>query len=166
MRILYVIRHAKSSWDDLTASDVARTLNARGLRDAPMMGKRLKERAVYPQLMLTSHAIRAKLTCELIADSMGCGQHLIKVDRRMYHASEEELISIVRKIHDTVDTAWIFGHNPGLTDFVNLFLTQENQIENIPTCGVVAFRFSTHDWKSISIENSSLIFFDYPKKTA
>jgi len=163
MKTLILVRHAKSSWDDPMLDDVDRPLNDRGKRDAPRMGKRLKEKDLHPQLMLTSHARRAYSTCKRIAEVLGYAKDRIKTDQRLYHAGEEQLLHVVQALPERHDVVMIFGHNPGMTDFANMLLIKEKPIKNIPTCGVVAVRFDAERWPDAATSNASFIFFDFPK---
>ena len=164
MKTLYLIRHAKSSWDDIDLSDIDRPLNDRGKKDAPKMGKRLKERDIFPDVMLSSPAKRALETCKVIAKALGFPEESIRTDKRLYHASEDLLLKVVQEIkdrHDTEEVIMIFGHNPGLTDFANSLLSET--IDNIPTCGVVASTVHATSWKETAFGGGELIFFDFPK---
>ncbi len=67
MKTLIIVRHAKSSWDNPDLKDIERPLNDRGEKDAPKMAKRLKEREITPDLLLSSPAVRAIETCRHIA---------------------------------------------------------------------------------------------------
>lgn len=163
MKTLYLIRHAKSSWDDPYQKDLERPLNKRGLRDAPAMGKKLKEKEIHPDLMLTSPAQRALTTCKLIADIIGYSPDNISIDKNLYHASEDQILSVVHKLNDKNDEVIIFSHNPGITDFVNNLAADPPITDNIPTCGVVAFKISIDSWKDVSWKKGELKFFDYPK---
>jgi phosphohistidine phosphatase len=162
MKTLYVIRHAKSSWDDSDLSDIDRPLNERGKRDAPRMGKRLKEKEISPGLILSSPARRAYSTAKRIGEVLNYKKENIKLDKALYHASDDKILEVVRKISDKYDVVLLFGHNPGLTDFVNLLSDPRDFIENVPTCGVVGFEFRT-GWTEVSRENSKRLFFDFPK---
>lgn len=161
MKTLYLIRHAKSSWDDLSLDDSDRPLNERGERDAPRMGKRLKERNVVPDLMITSPAKRALSTCNKIAKILNYPKEAVKVEPKLYHASEDQFLRIVHSINNKHDTVLLFGHNPGLTDFVNKLTG--GYIQNIPTCGVAACSFKTETWNEIGWKKATLEFFDFPK---
>jgi len=158
---LYIIRHAKSSWDDPLLDDFARPLNERGKRDAPRMGKRLKEKKIVADLMLTSPARRALATCKRIAEVLGYGEDKIKTERNLYHASEAQMLEVVQGIKDKHDVVMIFGHNPGLTAFVNELGKQ--LFDNVPTCGIAAYEFDVTSWKEITFGKGKLLFFDYPK---
>lgn len=162
MKTLYVIRHAKSSWDDMTIDDFDRPLNDRGKTDAPRMGKRLKEKNIYPGLLLSSPAKRALSTAKRISEALGYSKENIKTDRALYHAGSTQIFSVIKLLPDKFDTVMIFGHNPGLTDFVN-DVGRSIDIDNIPTCGVVAFEFNIDSWKELREGLGTLLFFDYPK---
>lgn len=165
MKTLYVIRHAKSSWEDESLSDFDRPLNERGKRDAPVMGKRLRDRGVVPHLLLSSPAKRAFSTAKRIAKALGYPKDKIKTDRRLYHADSEMIVSVLRNIKNKHDVVFMFGHNPGLTDFVNLMMKERAFIDNVPTCGIVAFEFTIEDWKELTRKTGKMLFFDYPKNS-
>ena len=164
MKTLYLVRHAKSSWDDLDLTDIERPLNERGKKDVPRMGKRLKEKKIFPDIMLSSPATRALETCKVIAKTLGFAEGKIKTDKRLYHADEDQLLKIIQGIKDQNDDeelVMIFGHNPGLTVFANLLLKEH--IENIPTCGVVGSVVSVKSWKETKFGSGEMKFFDFPK---
>ncbi len=162
MKTIYVIRHAKSSWDDISVADINRPLNERGNHDAPYMGKRLKERRVVPDLLISSTAKRALDTSEKIGAILNYAKEKIKTYRDLYHAEDESILRVVKTINAKHDTVLIFGHNPGLTDFVNR-LTNTN-IDNIPTCGIVACTLNVNSWEDTDWGKGEVAFFDYPKK--
>lgn len=166
MKKLVLVRHAKSSWDNPEMNDFDRPLNERGVKNAPRMGKRLKEKGIVPDLMLSSPAVRALVTCQEIAKKLGYADEKIKTDKRIYHASEDQLLAVVKELkdHDKDDeeVVMIFGHNPGLTDFANALLDED--IENIPTCGVIVATLDIDHWKDAHFGCGELDFFDYPKR--
>jgi phosphohistidine phosphatase len=162
MKTLYIIRHAKSSWDDIGLADFDRPLNERGKTDAPRMGKRLKEKNIHPELMLSSPAKRALSTCKKIAEVLHYPESSIKTDRKLYHASPEEIFEVLRSIKNQVNNVMLFGHNPGLTEFVNE-ITDDFSLNNLPTCGVVALSFDMRTWKELQHSSGKLLFYDYPK---
>lgn len=162
MKALYLIRHAKSSWDNPGLSDFDRPLNDRGQRDAPRMGKQLKEREVAPDLMLSSPAKRAITTCKEIAKILGYEKDRIKTDKRIYHADEEELLQVLSELSENQEVVVLVGHNPGFTNFANSLFKEH--IMNIPTCGIVAGKLKIKSWKEIKAGCGKLEFFDFPKK--
>jgi len=163
VKTLYIIRHAKSSWDATDVDDFERPLNERGKRDAPRMGKRLKEKDIHPHLMLSSPAKRALSTGRRIAKILKYPKENILTDRRLYHADEETILSVVQGLKDHHNTVILLSHNPGLTDFVNTLMNGELDIDNVPTCGIVAFELNVDAWKDITWGKGKMLFFDYPK---
>jgi len=126
------------------------------------MGKRLKHRNVLPDLLLSSPAERALTTCYEIAAEIGYPKSKVKTDKKLYHAEDTEILHIIQSLDNTYSCVWIFGHNPGLTDFVNLLAHAD--IDNVPTCGVVACSLNVQSWDEAGKEKGSVIFFDYPKR--
>ena len=161
-RTLYLVRHAKSSWDNPALDDFDRPLNERGKRDAPKMAKRMKERELAPDLLYSSPAKRAHKTCLEFATVLGIPDAAILTDKDLYHADEETLLCKIRQLKKKNDEVMLFGHNPGLTGFANL-LTAE-WIDNIPTTGVIGIRFKVDSWKDIAPGTGKILFFDFPKK--
>lgn len=156
------MRHAKSSWDDPSLDDFSRPLNDRGEKDAPRMGKRLKEREITADLMISSPAKRAFKTCKEVAKVLGYPADKIKSEKKLYHADEDSILSILKSIKDPNDVVMIFGHNPGLTEFANYLLNET--IMNIPTAGVVAGKLNIESWKDVKSGCGEMLFFDFPKK--
>lgn len=163
MKTLHIIRHAKSSWDDTELSDFDRPLNERGKRDAPRMGKRLKEKSIYPGVIISSPAKRALSTAKRISKVLDYDKDKIKTTRQLYHADEQTTLSVIHQVKDKFDHVFIIGHNPGLTDFVNTLRDDEMDLDNLPTCGVVAFTLPVERWQDITWGSGKIIFFDYPK---
>jgi len=168
MKTLYLLRHAKSSWDDPELSDFDRPLNNRGLKDAPRMGKRLKEKRVTPDIMITSPAERALATCKEIARVLGFAEEKIITDRRLYHANEDQILKVIKELkdspRDSEEIVMLFGHNPGLTEFANSLLNET--IDNIPTTGVVAATLNVNKWQEVRFGCGVMEFFDFPKRSS
>jgi len=162
MKTLFIIRHAKSSWDDSVRSDFDRTLNKRGERDAPLMGMVLKQKAIMPDLIISSSAKRAKKTSLIISGQIGYKDSNIVFEKDLYLASTSEILEIIENVDDKVEVLFVFGHNPGMTDFINQFCKE--RISNLPTTGVFSMEFDMSDWKSIKSNSAQNCFFDYPKK--
>src|SRR6188474_1511952 len=118
VKTLLVLRHAKSSWDDQNLDDHDRPLNARGERDAPRMGRLARKKRLSVELIISSDALRARLTAEAVADAIGYGGQIL-LDPRLYHASAADILAVLRSaVDDNVTTVMIVGHNPGLEDLV------------------------------------------------
>src|SRR6202045_3243810 len=116
MKTLFLIRHAKSSRDDTALPDKDRSLNDRGRRDAPKMGKKLAKRDVTPDLILSSPARRALTTAEIIAKKLDYKPKDIVVVDRLYAGAVHGLLDVVHKLGDKLERVMLFGHNPELTE--------------------------------------------------
>ena len=162
MKTIWLIRHAKSSWKDLSLSDFDRPLNSRGKRDAPFMGKRLHSLGFMPDNVFSSPVKRARLTAMEICKAIHFPVNDIIWEQMIYGASSLSLLSLINKLNDGIQAVCIFGHNPTLTDFSN-YLSGEN-IYNIPTCGIVEISFETDHWSEISRDLGKLESFDYRKR--
>ncbi|MEH0155506.1 histidine phosphatase family protein [Limibacter armeniacum] len=159
MKTLYLVRHAKSSWDHPELSDFDRPLNKRGLKAAPLMGKVLHEKGVIPQQVISSSAKRAKETAITIVKEIGLNPDNIIYADKIYEASTNTLLTLIKSCDDKVTSLMLFGHNPTFTDLANV-LTDE-YIDNIPTAGIVGISFDTDHWKEA--KKGKLLFFDFPK---
>jgi len=162
MKKLYIIRHSKSSWNSSAKSDFHRPLNKRGLRDAPLMGKVLKNKAVMPELILSSSAKRAKKTAIFLSQELGYDKDKIVFDADLYLSSVEEILDIISCVDSDINTIFVIAHNPGLTNFVNVFC--EQKIDNLPTTGVYEMEFDVSLWKDIKSNKAKNCYFDYPKR--
>jgi len=162
MKTLYLVRHAKSSWDFPELADIDRPLNSRGAKNAPQMGKRLGSKGIKVDLLLSSPANRAFTTACEIAKQIGYPADSVQSSRDVYHADEKQLLGIVQQQDDKHSSLMLFGHNPGFTWFSNS-LTGE-YIDNIPTAGIVAIIFDCDSWRDVKPGQGKLDFFDYPKK--
>jgi len=163
MKILYIVRHAKSSWNFYDLEDIDRPLNSRGKRNAPEMGRRLANKSIKPDLLISSPAKRARSTAKKIAKMIQYPKNRIVVENKLYHGMEDDIIQVISNTPNKFNEIMIFGHNPGFTYLANSF--SGAHIYNIPTCGIVAISFNTDQWKNISTTPGELIFFDYPKKS-
>ncbi len=116
-----------------------RPLNDRGRKDAPEMGRRLREGGVQPDLIVSSPAKRAIKTARLIAGEFDFPEADILEAAGIYAAAADELLKLIRRLPEEKRDVMLVGHNPGLTDWQTFF--SGPVIENIPTCGVVRLAF-------------------------
>ena len=162
MKSIFIARHAKSSWKHFELEDHERPLNKRGKRDAPFMGAILAQKKIMPDLILSSHAQRAKLTAEAFAESLGFPVENILWSEELYLAPASDLVKFVQKTDNSVESILLVGHNPGLTSFANYLV--HTKLDNIPTCGILGVNFSFDEWSQIAESSGEVIFYEYPKK--
>jgi phosphohistidine phosphatase len=146
----------------MSLDDHDRPLNKRGHHAAPLMGARMKQKNLYPDLMITSTARRAQDTCSYIAGELNYSEKDIQTDSRLYHASSREILDVIQQVDSRVNVLYIFGHNPGFTSFANLL--NQTDIQNIPTAGIVVCELAMDSWEETSFGIGKQLAFDYPKK--
>lgn len=171
MRTLYLCRHGKSSWADPGMQDFDRPLNSRGMHDAPIMASRFMERGEPLELMVSSTANRALSTARAFADAMGAATRerfdtrapmpQLLLQPRLYHADVRTILEIVNALPDDAQHVMLFGHNPGFTEAVAFFSSDD--IGNLPTCGMVRIDFPCDSWAQASRDYGMLQWRDQPK---
>src|SRR3954454_18479974 len=129
MKILFLLRHAKSGWKDAGMRDFDRPLIARGKQAAGVMGRYMRQHNLRPQLIISSPAERAKETVELFIEGGRLTSEL-RFDERIYDAPAERLFEVVTQIDEQVNTCLLVGHNPGFEELVQHLTGQE---ETMPT---------------------------------
>ena len=144
MKTLFLLRHAKSSWDDPSLADYGRPLNDRGRRAAPFMGKLMRKNGFLPDVILSSTAKRAWQTTELLKQAADFKTE-IKFDDRIYEASPGALQQVISEI-DGFKSAMLVGHNPGVEGFIR-YLT--GSVEPMPTTALAVIDLSIEDWNEI-----------------
>jgi phosphohistidine phosphatase len=163
MKTLLLVRHAKSSWDNLQLADFERPLNDRGKKDAPVMAEKVRGKNIKIERFISSPAKRAKKTAAIFMDEYGVKEKELVLLPSLYEASVRNFYDAVENINDKDDTVALFSHNPGITAFVNT-LTEKN-IDNMPTCGVYAIKIKTKKWEDFEKAQKEFLFFDYPKNS-
>ena len=161
MKIITLVRHAKSRWDGKGLTDRERPLNQRGERDAPTMGKRIVEHGIRPSLIVASPAVRAWTTARIIAQKIGYPIEFLQREDSIYLASLNALLDVVVAQDNGFNNLMVVGHNPGLTEFAN-FLSPEIT-NNLPTAGVVSVQIDQENWQLHAQPTTELLVFDYPK---
>jgi phosphohistidine phosphatase len=162
MKTLTLVRHAKSSWDEPLLSDRMRPLNARGERDAPLMGQRLQDAGVRPSLILSSPATRAWTTARTIAEKMNYPLEFLQQEKDLYLASLNGLLDVIVAQDEGFNSLMLVGHNPGLTELANYLCP--GLTDNLPTAGVVSVDIDRDDWSLHAAPSCELALHDYPKK--
>lgn len=162
MKILTIVRHAKSSWKDASLSDRDRPLNGRGERDAPDMGKRIREHGIRPSLIVSSPANRAWTTAKIIAHAINYPREFLQREDGLYLASLDEILDIVVAQDNGFNNLMVVGHNPGMTDFANFLVP--GLTNNLQTTGVVSVEIDQDNWSLYDRPAAELLVHDWPKK--
>ncbi len=162
MKKVYLMRHAKSDWSGYYVSDFERDLNKRGEKDASLMGKVLKDRDIKPSLIISSPARRAKRTAKSVAKEFGYDTKKILFKEEIYEASVQDFLDVINSIDDKNDEVLIIGHNPSMTEIINIL--NSVTLDNLPTAAVVGFSFDVQSFKDVKPKSGKFLFFEYPKK--
>jgi len=161
IRTLFLIRHAKSSWDNPTLKDFQRALNDRGLSAAPQMAQILYQAGVRPDLIVTSPARRAIDTARFFGIQFGIiDDHFVPVNE-IYEATPMDIMRVISQLPNEARTVFLFGHNPTFTEVANRFTT--NIIDNIPTCGIVQLDSTAATWDALYERNTVVVNSWFPK---
>lgn len=159
MRTLYLLRHAKSSWNDASLRDFDRPLKERGREAAKRIGKRLAAEKLSVPLVICSPAVRTRETAELVLKKSVL-RFEERYDERIYEASLRDLLLVVTEIPHEKQVVILLGHNPGFEDLL-AFLTGEGR--RMPTCALAKIKFDV-SWKDIKAGDGSLVWFITPKE--
>src|SRR5262245_34365294 len=164
MRTLYLLRHAKSSWEDPALPDRDRPLAPRGRRDAKRLGKHLRGLKVPPELVLCSSAARTQETLELLGP--GLAEAAIFVEEQLYGASSEVLLERVRAVPGEVASVLLIGHNPGVHDLARMLASSGADLERLeakfPT-GALA-TLALPPWRKLRPHDAELVAYVVPKQ--
>lgn len=161
MKTVLLVRHAKSSWGDPNLPDHERPLNHRGRRDAPRAGERLRERGVVPDVIVTSTAVRARSTAAILAQALGLGSDRIVEDDRLYGASPDGLVDIIRALDDELTSVMLVGHNPEIGELASRL---SDEIAEMPTCAVAEFRYDISEWTEVGAVAPVGVVFEAPPR--
>jgi len=161
MKTLYLIRHAKSGWSEPNTSDFERTISKKGKKDINTMGSYLSLIDVKPQLILSSCALRAQQTADLLAKKISFSgkKHYLK---ELYLTSLEDVQEIISIQEKSIESMFIIGHNPQLHELANTLITEH--ISKFPSLGIIAIDFEIDSWSEIANVKGSVDFFIFPKQ--
>ena len=142
---LFLLRHAKSSWDDPYQRDFDRPLNPRGKNAAPMMGQVIKDKGIKPSKILCSPAQRTRETLELLNQTANLDSSIEFVDG-IYEASTGELRKILRNVKQKHESVLMIGHNPGMEGLAN---DLTGDYERFPTAALASISLNIDAWKDL-----------------
>ncbi len=161
MKTLYIVRHAKASWDYPNLPDIDRPIIDKGVYNTKVIVAELNKKNISVELMVSSHAKRAQETARIIATGINYPVEKIEVSKLIYQCYSEDIFNIIFAVKDTIDTLLIVGHNPTLTQFANYFLS--DKIDLLPTSGVISISFETGNWNEITSAAKKINFTLFPK---
>ncbi len=146
MKTWIMMRHGKSSWT-YPVSDLDRPLSERGINDAHRMGVFLSTKELKVDAAFTSPAIRAAHTALIVTKELALPVHKLSISPNLYDFGGDDVLEFIHCLPETYETVITFGHNDACTRLACKLAGFEGT--NIPTAGIVFFRFDVSLWSSI-----------------
>lgn len=163
MKLVYFIRHAKSSWENPELPDHRRDLLDVGIKRTRKIAKWMIHKKIAPDLIISSPATRAFRTAGIIAQFFDYPEKNIITVPTLYHGSAQHIMDTLYALPNTLEQVIVVAHNPVLTELVNSFLEKDKKIFNLPTSAVAEVRFDTDQWENIEMADNHVNFVISPK---
>ena len=164
MKRLYLLRHAKSSWEDPALADDDRPLAPRGHHTTKLMAEHLRRERIAPALVLCSPARRTRETLDGIAPALG--EVPVRVERELYTASDGDLLDRLRAVPDTVQSVMLIGHNPAIQALALRLARSGGELASIerkyPTGALATLAFKG-SWRKLEADGAKLVGFVRPR---
>ncbi|MBD3729671.1 MAG: histidine phosphatase family protein [Sphingomonadales bacterium] len=165
MKILGILRHAKSDWDDSAKRDFDRGLNGRGQRGAELIGRHIRDHGIKWDKVIASPAERVKATLEI-----GLPELDVTWDKQLYLASPQTILDILREEGGDADRVLVSGHNPGLQELLFALIPPANEndlfheaVRKFPTAAYAVVELDIDDWHDLSGDCGKLVHFARPR---
>jgi phosphohistidine phosphatase len=163
MKQLLLMRHAKSDWSSGVKEDIDRPLNRRGRNDTPIIGEELLRRNAVPDLILSSPAVRAMQTADLLSKSCGFSGEVQWINE-FYNGDMEQILQHVKKIPENVGRLMIIGHNPVFELLASNLISNKEADVILPTASVISITVSISLWNDLELHNNKLDWIITPKQ--
>lgn len=164
MKTIMLLRHAKSSWDDSSLKDFDRPLAKRGRKDAPRMGRFVKEIEARPGLIISSPAKRAEQTVQLFSKSADIDLSMITWSEDLYYGGARDYLSTIQKAPEGVDDIMLVGHNPLLEETVSLLCNDGGGYAvRMPTAALVCIEHPAIEWTQVKAGTARIKWMMIPK---
>jgi phosphohistidine phosphatase len=165
VRKLYLLRHAKSSWDEPELADSKRPLAPRGRRAAALIADHMRGDGLSPELVICSPAVRARQTLDGLGDAIGSAR--IELADDIYDAHESDLLERIRKVPDAIDSVLMIGHNPSIQRLTLLLATESDLLDDarakFPTAALATLAIDRAHWSDVHAGDATLEGFVKPR---
>lgn len=158
---LYLVRHGQTAEKATDQDDFDRQLTSKGLQDSSRIGRHLYNKKVKPDIIVSSPALRARTTAELIAEQIHYDTTKIHLNEDIYEASIRILLQVVNQLKNEWDTIILVGHNPSITYLAEYITGAE--IGDVASGGIVQIKFGGSKWKEISVGSCDFRSYEYPE---
>lgn len=159
-KTLYLVRHAKSDWENPLLLDIERPLNSRGYSNANNMSQWFKSNAYQADCLVSSPAVRALSTALIFARTINYNPNNIIIKQELYESSVKDYIKTIQQVSNVFQSVMLFAHNPIISETANKLCAELPS--EMPTCAIVGIRFECDNWRDIKL--GKLFLFEYPKK--
>ena len=161
MKRLTLLRHATADTKDARVADFDRPLNRKGISESTAMAKRLLERELIPEFVLTSPAVRAQQTTEIFVRELEIPLRKIRKDERLYLAHADDILEAIRATGPRIAHLMVVGHNPGLTELARRLTPAD--LEELPTASICTMQFDASAWVDIAPGQARNVECEAPK---
>jgi phosphohistidine phosphatase len=169
MRRLWLLRHAKSSWDDPSLDDHERPLAPRGRRDAAAMATHVRGAGVRPDLVLCSSAVRARDTLTGVMPGLGPDLRIV-VERSLYTFEPRRLADALAAVTDRAEALMLVGHNPAIQGLAERLASDGEDLARLhakyPTCALATIDLEIASWADLASGAGRLVAFVTPRDLA
>jgi len=164
---LWLLRHAKSSWDDPDMQDVDRPLAPRGARAAARMRDHIDAEGMRPELVLCSSALRTRETLARILPGLG-PELTVRIESSIYSFEADELLDRLRAIPADIDSVMLLGHNPAMQELASLLAADGDRLDELrkgfPTAALAELDLSISSWADLASGSGRLVRFVVPRE--
>jgi phosphohistidine phosphatase len=160
MLTVYLLRHAKSSWDDASQRDFERPLTSRGREACALIGEFIEEKGIDFDLVLVSTSVRTRETIELVKEQAKFRGE-VRYDERIYEATVTQLLEVIAQVDSDRESVLLVGHNPGIEELLSL-LTGEQQ--SVTTANFAKIKIRATTWSTNLANKGTLEFIVRPKE--
>jgi phosphohistidine phosphatase len=165
VRTLYLLRHAKSSWENPTLLDRERPLAPRGRRDGKLIAEHARRAHVSPELVLCSSAARTRETLDLVRPALTSSS--VMFEDELYGASSAGLLARLHLVPDEVESVLLIGHNPGLQQLAVDLASAGDELERLaakfPTAALATLALEA-PWSRVAAGDATLVDYVVPKQ--
>lgn len=152
MKTLLLMRHGKADWKDVKKDeDKLRPLTKKGVKDIKTMIELVEDKDVFPELILTSTARRARDTASMFLAKC-CGEISLQAVDALYMAEPSEIAGALMAVDDRIERVMVIGHNPGLEGLLQ-HLT--GKVESLSTSNIVCLYLPIEHWSQVTLDTLS-----------
>jgi phosphohistidine phosphatase len=160
MKTLYLVRHAKASWEH-DVHDWERPLTEEGIKRAEKVSRQLKTKKINPDRIISSYAFRALNTAVIFALQLRFPLNEIVISQNIYEKRAIDILDMLRKQDNKLNSIMVFGHDPAITELYNM-LTRKMLLK-ISTSSTASIEFAITNWKDLGSKQGKTIFLESGK---